>query len=106
MGRAMKRRAKKPVEKRKATRISGLSEGLAKYRASTKRATNVSIDSELLEVAKSLGINLSETLEQRLRELTQEERERRWKVANRAFIESHNRYIEEYGVFGEDLRTW
>jgi antitoxin CcdA len=84
----------------------GFSESAKPFRASHKRATNVSIDAELLQIAKELGINLSETLEERLRQITKAERERRWKIENRAYIESFNRYIDENGIFGEDLQTW
>ena len=34
------------------------------------------------------------------------ERARRWAEENRAFIESHNRYVEEHGAFGEGWRHW
>jgi len=35
-----------------------------------------------------------------------EERAAAWRRDNAAAIASYNRYVEEHGVFGEDLRTW
>ena len=68
-----------------------------------KRAVNVSVDAEILGVAKELGINLSQTLEDALRGLTEDERIRRWQDAHRESIESYNTLIERAGVFGEEL---
>lgn len=68
-----------------------------------KRAVNVSIDAEILKVAKEMKINLSQACEQTLRKLTEEERIRRYREENREAIESYNAYIERNGVFGEEL---
>lgn len=71
-----------------------------------RKATNLSIDADLLEEARALGINLSRTLEERLVELVKAERIRRWQAENREAIDAYNRYIEENGIFGEEFRTW
>src|ERR1700733_9127565 len=68
-----------------------------------KRAVNVSIDAEILQVAKEMKINLSQAFEDTLRELTQEERERRFKEEIKPFVDSHNALIERIGIFGEEL---
>jgi antitoxin CcdA len=68
-----------------------------------KRAVNVSIDTEVLKVAKGMNINLSQALEDRLRQLTEAERIRRFRKENKAFFESYNAYIARNGVFGEEL---
>ena len=68
-----------------------------------KRAVNVSVDAELLKVAKEMDLNLSRAFEDTLRKLTQEERERRLQKELKAFIDSHNALIERYGVCGEEL---
>lgn len=52
-----------------------------------KRAVNVSVDAEILTVAKDLGLNLSQTLEDALRALTKEERIRRFQEENREALE-------------------
>lgn len=101
------RMAKSPRSTRRNSRApAGFAEDAQPFQQQRKRATNVSIDEQLLIEAKSLGINLSQTLEDRLRELTKDERARRWKAENRAYFESFEKYIEEHGIFGEDFRTW
>jgi len=71
-----------------------------------KRATNVSIDAEILADAKALGINLSQTLEDELRKRTKEEKIRRFQEEHREAIEAHNRFIEEHGIWSEKYRSW
>ena len=68
-----------------------------------KRAVNVSVDAEILGVAKDLGLNLSQTLEDALRALTREERIRRFQEENKESIDSYNALIERAGFFGEEL---
>src|SRR5579862_6046821 len=68
-----------------------------------KRAVNVSIDAEILKVAKEMKINLSQTFEDTLRKRTEDERVRRWREENKEAIESYNAYIERNGVFGEEF---
>jgi antitoxin CcdA len=68
-----------------------------------KRAVNLSVDTELLGLAKALGINLSRTLEDALRRLTEAERTRRWQEENREALQSYDALIAHAGVFGEEL---
>ncbi|HEY4943020.1 MAG TPA: type II toxin-antitoxin system CcdA family antitoxin [Rhizomicrobium sp.] len=68
-----------------------------------KRAVNVSVDAQILKVAKEMEINLSQALDDALRTLTEPERIRRFREENREFFESYNAYIERNGVFGEEL---
>ncbi|MEI9992322.1 MAG: type II toxin-antitoxin system CcdA family antitoxin [Rhizomicrobium sp.] len=64
---------------------------------------NVSVDADILKIAKEMGINLSKATEDALRKLTEPERIRRWQEENKDVIESYNAYIERNGVFGEEL---
>jgi len=68
-----------------------------------KRAVNVSVDAEILGVAKDLGINLSQTLEDALRKRTEQERVRRWREANREALESQKEFFERNGTMSEIL---
>lgn len=68
-----------------------------------KRAVNVSVDAEILAVAKDLGLNLSQTLEDALRALTKEERVRRFQEEIKPSINSYNALIERAGVVGSEL---
>ena len=71
-----------------------------------KRATNITADAELLDEAKSYGINLSRTFQEALEAKVKAERARRWLEENREAIESYNRHIEEHGTFSERLGLW
>jgi antitoxin CcdA len=68
-----------------------------------KRAVNVSVDAEVLAVAKDLGLNLSQTLEDALRAQTREERLRRFHEENKESIDSFNALIERAGICGAEL---
>jgi len=71
-----------------------------------KKATNLSVNRDLLRQARDLGINLSQTLEERLVEILGEERRRLWLEENRASIDDYNARIERRGVFSEGLRRF
>ena len=75
-------------------------------KAGPKRAVNVSVDAEILAVAKDLKINLSEVLEAELRQRTKEERIRMFQDESREAVESHNRFIEEHGIWSKKYRSW
>jgi antitoxin CcdA len=72
----------------------------------SKKAVNVSINSDLLRQAREMKINLSRTLEETLERLLREERARRWKEENRDAMEAFNRWVEEHGVFSDRLRQF
>ena len=71
-----------------------------------KKPTNVSINSDLLEKAKALNINLSATLEEALAVQVRAEQRSQWKKQNAKAIQAYNSFIEENGVFGDGLRTF
>jgi antitoxin CcdA len=71
-----------------------------------KRAVNLSIDAEILAAAKAQGINLSQTLEDELRRKTEDARVKAWRNENRAALDSHNRFIDENGIWSDAYRSW
>lgn len=71
-----------------------------------KKSTNLSINSDLLRLAKESRINLSQALEQRLTELLREEQGRRWREENSEAIAGYNARIEKTGVFSDGLRRF
>ena len=75
-------------------------------RMGTKKAVNLTIDSELLDQAKKLGVNLSRELEGRLEQLTRAERWARWQEENREAIECHNSRIARHGLFSDGHRRF
>jgi antitoxin CcdA len=85
----------------------GLREAGAAYRSgATRKATNVTVDADVLKQARALGINLSAVLESRLVELIREAEREGWRTANREAIESYNARIERDGVFGDRYRRF
>jgi antitoxin CcdA len=77
---------------------------MLKDQPAKKRAVNLFVDVELLEEARRLRINISETLERRLRTIVKAEQERRWLEENREAIESINAFIDRHGLTASRLR--
>jgi antitoxin CcdA len=71
-----------------------------------KRATNVSVRSDLLSAAREAGINLSATLERALTEELAEVKRKRWLEDNRDAIAAYNEHIDKHGAFSDDLRSF
>ncbi len=71
-----------------------------------KKATNVSIRSDLLEDARALKINLSQEFEKHLGELVRRHRAEQWKKDNREAIEAYTRFFEENGVWSDGYKVW
>jgi antitoxin CcdA len=63
-----------------------------------RRATNVSIDSRLLNEARELEVNISRAAEQGLTKAVAEKRATLWLEKNRAALESSNEFVERYGL--------
>lgn len=71
-----------------------------------KRATNVSIRSDLLVAAREAGVNLSATLEQALTEELAARERKQWRAENREAIQVYNEHVEKHGTFSDDLRNF
>jgi len=71
-----------------------------------KKATNVSINSDLLAKAKALKINVSATLETALADVVATRQRRLWKEENRSAIEAYNQLVEDAGVAGDGMRSF
>ena len=69
-----------------------------KRKAMGRKPANVSLDSRLVEEARSLGVNLSRACERGLVTVLAEERARRWREENAEAIASSNAYVEEKGL--------
>ena len=69
-----------------------------------KKATNLSINSDLLRQAKAYGINLSATLEASLEALIRKEKEKRWLEETQDAVEEYNEYIRKNGTLAMRIR--
>lgn len=71
-----------------------------------KKATNLTINSDLLSQAKSLKINLSATLEQALIVQVKEAQREQWLQDNKDAIDELNKLSEENGLFSDSFRSF
>lgn len=71
-----------------------------------KKPTNVSINSDLLEKARRLNINLSATLEQALAEQLRSEQRAQWLRENADAIKTYNQFVESNGTFSDSFRKF
>ena len=69
-----------------------------KSSSAPKRATNVSLNVELLDEAKKLGVNVSRACERGLALQIAEIRAQRWLDENREAIDSSNAFVEKHGL--------
>ena len=76
------------------------------HTAGGKTRTNVSVDAELLALARRLRINVSAALEDRLKELVAESRSLVWLEENAGAIEDANRFIEQRGLWSDGKRQF
>ncbi|MBI5919957.1 MAG: type II toxin-antitoxin system CcdA family antitoxin [Nitrosomonadales bacterium] len=73
---------------------------------SSKKSVNLAINNELLQQAKALNINLSQTLERHLGEVVQQIKREQWLAENQAALDEYNRRVETSGVFSDGLRRF
>ena len=71
-----------------------------------KRATNLSVNSDLLKKARELDINLSAVLEQILAEQVRAKQQAGWLAENRNAIAAYNNHVETHGLFSDGLRSF
>jgi antitoxin CcdA len=71
-----------------------------------KKATNITLSSDVLNEAKALGINISQACDQFLRELVRKEQGRRWQAENAEFIAAYNAGVERDGLPLDAWRTF
>jgi len=65
---------------------------------STRKPTNLSIDSSLLMEAKALGINVSRSAEAGIAEAVKLHRQQKWLRENAEALTSSNAYVEANGL--------
>jgi len=78
-----------------------------------KPELNLHVDEELLAQAQAAGVRAEQIAEAALRvalskadTAAADVRAARWAEENADAIRAHRERIEQYGVFGDDLRTW
>lgn len=69
-----------------------------KVTKSTRKPTNLSLDSSLLKEAKDLGINVSRSAEAGIAEAVKRHQQEKWLKENARALASSNAYIEANGL--------
>ena len=79
--------------------------GHAPYdREAAKKATSLQVNSDLLEKAHELGVDLAATLEDALASEVHKRQRDTWREENREAIEAYNEHVAQHGVFSTGLR--
>ncbi|WP_174522634.1 type II toxin-antitoxin system CcdA family antitoxin [Novosphingobium lentum] len=65
---------------------------------SARKATNVSLDVELVGEARRLGLNISRACEAGLADQIAREKARQWKLDNAGAVGAWNGWVEENGL--------
>ncbi len=71
-----------------------------------KKATNLSLNSDLLKRTRALNINLSATLEQALKDKLKSIEAKKWVKENKNAIKAYNNFVEENGCFSDEYREF
>ncbi len=71
-----------------------------------KKATNLSLNSELLAEAKRLNINLSATMEKALEKEVAARLKAEWLAQNADSIRAYNELTEKHGLFSDPYRVF
>lgn len=72
----------------------------------TKKTVNVTIDRDLFQRAKSLGVNVSSVLTDALNVRVRDIEIQQWREQNREALEELNRITEENGLLSDEYRTF
>ena len=71
-----------------------------------KKPTNLTVNSDLLNQAKKLKVNISSILETALIDTLKQKKRDDWIKENKNAMENYNNDINEYGLFSDELRSF
>ena len=71
---------------------------MLRFDAAPKRATNLTLNSKVLDLARELGMNLSQTVDALLAEEVRRRYWERWNADNKGAIDAYNERIERDGL--------
>ena len=77
---------------------------MRRFQNAPKRAINLSLNAEVVNTAKGLGMNISQTVDELLTKEVLRVYWARWNDDNRAAIEAYNARIEREGSFSQRIR--
>ena len=79
---------------------------MRRFHNAPKRAVNLSLNSQVLDLSKELGLNISQTVDQLLTTEVQRIYWARWQHDNAQAIADYNARIEREGLFSDRVRTF
>jgi antitoxin CcdA len=71
---------------------------MLRFDAGAKRATNLTLNAKVLDLARELGMNLSQTVDTLLAEEVRRRYWERWNADNKGAIDAYNERIERDGL--------
>ena len=71
-----------------------------------KKATNLTLNAKVLDVARELGMNVSQTVDALLQEEVRRRYREKWRADNKQAIAAYNERVKRDGVFGNDVRSF
>lgn len=75
-------------------------------REAPKRAINLSLNSKVLDMAREMGMNISQTVDALLTEEVMKAYWQRWNQDNAKAIEEYNARVEREGLFSDKWRSF
>jgi antitoxin CcdA len=88
------------------THVGGWDMSLLYNKDAPKRATNLTVNMDLLAKAKEMNLNISSILEKALIEVLKQKKRESWLTENTEAISAYNKHIEENGLFSDEMRTF
>ena len=79
---------------------------MRRFHNAPKRAVNLSLNSQVLDLAKEMGLNISQTVDQLLTAEVQRLYWARWQTDNAKAIAEYNARIETEGLFSDRVRSF
>ncbi len=79
---------------------------MLKFDHATKKATNLSLNSKVLEAAREMGMNLSQTVDTLLADEVKRRYWAKWNEDNKEAVAAYNERVATYGLPLAKYRTW
>ena len=79
---------------------------MLKFDNAPKKATNLSLNSKVLEMARELNMNISQTVDALLAEEVRRRYWERWNEENKAAIEAYNARVAREGLWAARYRSF
>ena len=79
---------------------------MLRFEHAPKKATNLSLKSKVLEAAREMGMNLSQTVDALLADEVKRRYWEQWNERNKDAVDEYNARIAKYGLPLEKYRTF